>query len=194
MGKSKDLATLATNGLTTLKATNLEADIIKNSSGTSALSINSSGVITKDVVPAWRVCLTSSQVINASGNTGTGYDVVWNDTTTANANYVQGGCTLSSGVITVPVTGLYQCNAITRFDGVSSGYIVMRIVKNNNTTDKAEMYVITGGPNSSYENLTGGDVYSCTAGDTLKVTVAASDDTTWDIDHNGSKFSGFLIG
>tara|TARA_B100001939_G_scaffold329713_1_gene326205 strand:+ start:387 stop:854 length:468 start_codon:yes stop_codon:yes gene_type:complete len=41
MGKSHDLATLATNGLTTF-----EVDTIKNTSGTTALTIDSSGDLT----------------------------------------------------------------------------------------------------------------------------------------------------
>jgi DNA/RNA endonuclease YhcR with UshA esterase domain len=191
MGKSKDLATLAANGLTTLKATNLEADTIKNSSGTSAISINSSGVITKDVVPAWRVCLTSNQAITSSGTRVT---VLWDNTTSGNFNFLQGGCTLSSGVITVPVTGFYQCNVLTRYDGISGGYLVTRIVKNNDEDDKKELYTINGSPPSNYINLNGGDVFSCTSGDTLRVTVYSQSDSSFNIDHNGSKFSGFLIG
>jgi len=191
MGKSKDLATLATNGLTTLKATNLEADTIKNSSGTSAISINSSGVITKNVVPAWRVCLTSTQSIS---NSGTRVTVLWDDTTSDNFNFLQGGCTLSSGVITVPVAGFYQCNVVTRYDSINSGYIVTRIVKNNDESNKRELYTISGSPSSNYDNLTGGDVFSCTSGDTLRVTVFSSGDSSWNLDASGSKFSGFLIG
>ena len=191
MGKSKDLATLAANGLTTLKATNLEADTIKNSSGTSALSINSSGVITKDVVPAWRVSLTNSQSITSSA---TNVTVVWDNTSSDNFNFLQGGCTLSSGIITVPVTGLYQCNAVTRYDSVTSSYIVTKIVKNEDQTGQRDLYMIDGSPPSNYQNVNGSDVFSCIAGDTLRVWVYASADTSWTINLHGSKFSGFLIG
>ena len=47
MGKSKDLATLAANGLTTLKADTIKVDTIQNTSGTGALTIDSGGNVFK---------------------------------------------------------------------------------------------------------------------------------------------------
>ena len=47
MGKSKDLATLAANGLTTLKANTIKVDTIQNTSGTGALTIDSGGNLFK---------------------------------------------------------------------------------------------------------------------------------------------------
>jgi len=46
MGKSHDLATIATDGLPTL-----EVDTIKNTSGTTALTIDSSGAVLRPVLP-----------------------------------------------------------------------------------------------------------------------------------------------
>ncbi|MEK9994194.1 MAG: hypothetical protein VW646_05480 [Hydrogenophilales bacterium] len=70
MGKSKDLATLAANGLTTLKATNLEVDNIKNSSGTAAATIDSSGRIFKDQKIGF-LARGYSSYVDASGSSAT---------------------------------------------------------------------------------------------------------------------------
>ena len=172
----------------------LKVDTIQNTGGTTGLTIDSSGRVLKPVIPAWRVCLTASQNITTAGGAGT--DILWDDTSSADFNFLVGGCTLSSGVITVPVDGIYQCNAAVRFDNVgSSSYLLMKILKNGGQTAQQELYVINGNNHSTdYNNITGSDVFSCVAGDTLKVSAMTSADSNWDVNINGSKFSGFLVG
>ena len=172
----------------------LKVDEIQNTGGTTWLTIDSSGRVLKPVIPAWRLSLTANQNITTAGGSGT--DILWDDTTSANFNFLVGGCTLSSGVITVPVDGLYQCNALVRIDNISSsGYIIMRVLKNSGLTGTQELYVIEGNNHSTdYVGMSGSDVFSCVAGDTLKVTVMTSADTNWNVHASGSKFSGFLIG
>ena len=171
----------------------LKVDTIQNTGGTTGLTIDSDGVVTRPVIPAWRVGLTASQSITTAGGSGT--DVIWNDTSSADFNFLNGGCTLSSGVITVPVAGIYQCNAVVRFDSVAaSSYIIMRILKNNSQTAQQELYVIDGNSHSTdYNSINGSDVLECAAGDTLRVSGMASADSNWSV-NTVSKFSGFLIG
>ena len=172
----------------------LKVDTIQNTGGTTGLTIDSAGRLLKPVIPAWRVCLTASQNITTAGGAGT--DILWDDTSSADFNFLVGGCTLSSGVITVPVDGIYQCNAAVRFDNVgSSSYMIMRILKNNSQSAQQELYIINGNNHSTdYNGIFGSDVFSCVAGDTLRVSATASADSNWDVNINGSKFSGFLIG
>ena len=141
--------------------------------------------------PAWRLSLSAVQNIATAGSN---VDVTFDDSASANFNFLQGGCTLASGVITVPVTGLYQCNAAVRADDVGSGYLIMFIVKNNDTSGQKALYVIDGNPSSDYASLSGSDVFSCNANDTLRVSVMASNDSDWHLDTSGTKFSGYLIG
>ena len=166
----------------------LKVDQIQNSSGTSGLSIDSNGVVTKSVIPAWRVTRSSNQS-GLSNQT----NVAQFNTTSGKNCFIQGGCTLSSGVITIPVTGLYQINFNLRFDGIGSGYIVGRISINNTTSSDSQTYVIAGSPSSSYENTSGSDVYSLNANDTVRIYYSVSDDTNWTF-HRYSTFSGHLIG
>ena len=166
----------------------LKVDQIQNSSGTSGLSIDSNGVVTKSVIPAWRVTRGVTQT-GLSNQT----EVAEFDTTSGRNCFIQGGCTLSSGVITVPVTGIYQINFNLRFDGVGSGYLVGRISINNSTTSDQQTYIIVGSPSSSYENASGSDVYSLNANDTVRIYHTVSSDTSWSF-HKFSTFSGHLIG
>lgn len=166
----------------------LKVDQIQNSSGTSGLSIDSNGVVTKSVIPAWRVSRSATQSGLSNQTT-----VAQFDTTNGRNCFIQGGCTLSSGVITVPVTGIYQINFNLRFDGVGSGYLVGRISINDETSSNLQTYAIAGSPSSSYENATGSDVYSLNANDTVRIYHTVSSDTSWSF-HQFSTFSGHLIG
>ena len=166
----------------------LKVDQIQNSSGTSGLSIDSNGVVTKSVIPAWRVTRSATQS-GLSNSTS----VVQFDTISGRNCFIQGGCTLSSGVITVPVTGIYQVNFNLRFDGVGTGYLVGRISINNQTTSNTQTYVISGSPSSNYENASGSDVFSLNANDTVRIYYTVSSDGSWSL-HQYCTFSGHLIG
>ena len=61
MGKSHDLATIATDGLPTL-----EVDTIKNTSGTTALTIDSAGRLLKPVLPFGQASVSSSPISSGS--------------------------------------------------------------------------------------------------------------------------------
>lgn len=171
----------------------LNAGTIKDATGANtAMTINSDGVVTKGVLPAWRVCLTATATFTTSG--GQGNPVLWNKTSGDNC-YIQGGCSLdtSTGQVTVPVSGVYQINFSTRYDDVGSGYIITRIERNSSESGSSETYVIDGSPDGSYLGLTGSECFKLDANDTIRITVMASGDTSWDIQSNSS-FSGTLIG
>ena len=169
----------------------LKVDEIQNTSGTTALTINNDGRILQPAKPAWRVGMTSNHVISISGGSGT--TINFNSTSSTVHDFIQGGCTLSGGEITVPVAGVYQVNMTLRINGVGSGYIIGRITKNGGVTSTQEMYVINGSPDGTYDNLTGSDCFLCAAGDTLRVQVATETDTDYNIGLD-SQFSGFLVG
>ena len=164
-------------------------EIYSKTGNTSALTIDSSGRVQMPVVPAWRVGLTGNQT-----NTTAGSDVqiVYNDSNTNNC-FLQGGVTLSSGIITVPIAGVYHVNMSARIDFVGSGYIIAKIKRNNIDSDNSDTYIIAGSPSSNYENLTGSDVFKCDANDNFRVTVYSDSDTSWNMNSN-TLFSGHLVG
>ena len=157
---------------------------------TSASTIDSSKVLPSGQTawPAFRLSLTPDQDESA---TNVEVDVVWNQSSGEN-RYIQGGMSLSSGVITVPVDGIYLFSVGLRINNIGSGYVIGHIAKNNDYTGQSELYIIDGNPPSDYVNLTGSTHFKMTAGDNVRASVFVQTDTSWKVDDN-SVFSGSLI-
>ena len=163
----------------------LKVEQIAHTNNVSAMTINSSGVVNRSVIPAWRVSLSSNESRTATTEAVIQFDE------TSNNYFLQGGCTLASGAITVPVAGIYHASANIRVDNIGSGFVVVRIRKNGSNT--AATYTIYGIGSTLYDTFTPSDTFSLSANDTLEVTAYTSLDTSWAINQNSS-FSGYLIG
>lgn len=171
-----------------INATNLEVANIKDSTGTNtAMTINSDGVVNRSVLPAWRIRLA-----NAESRTATTQLVIGFAETTTNDCFLQGGCTLSSGTITVPVTGIYHVTANVRVDNIASGgFVTVRIRKN--AENVGATYTIYGTAAALYQTYTPSETWSLSANDTIQVTASSSADTSWSVSGTSS-FSGHLVG
>ena len=157
-----------------------------------AISVDSSGRVSLPSVPAFRVGLTSSQsVTTADAN----IDIVWNDGTSSDSVncFTQGGFSWSSGIVTVPISGVYQFDMTLRIDSIGSSYIIGKIVKNNVHSGNDEYYSIGGSPASDYQAVTAGGVFKCSANDTIRVTIYAENDSSYSV-NNSSIFSGHFVG
>ena len=168
-------------------------EIYSNTGNTSALAIDSNGVVTRPVVPAWR-----ATAIHDDRTSSGAAAVTWSTATDTNDNrrYRLGGVTLGGSSpanheFTVPVTGLYQLNVNMRVDEVGTSYCYMMIRVNDSTVSDA--YAIEGAPSGSYQTMTLCDVYYIEANDQVSVWVGTNSDTSYEIDGN-STFSGVLIG
>ena len=153
-----------------------------------AISIDSSGRVTQPAKPAWRLQLNSSQSISGS----TSAVVTWDNNST-NSNFIQGGCTLSSGAITVPVSGIYQLNCSVRFQSVGGVYIEQYMRVNGDGSHRA--YHITGDPLDNYHSISMGHLFKLAANDVIDIQVNAQNDTDYVIAGGQlSTFSGYLVG
>ena len=171
----------------------IKVDTIQNNGGTTAMTIDSNGVVTRSVVPAWR-----ATAIHDDRTSGAAKPVTWSTATDTNDNrrYRLGGVTLGGSSpanheFTVPVTGLYQLNVNVRIDELNTGYVIMFLQVNDSTVSDA--YSILGQPSTNYETINIADVYYMEANDKVSVVVSTSADTSWEIDGN-STFSGVLVG
>jgi hypothetical protein len=153
-----------------------------------AISVDSSGRVTRSVIPSWRLGLTSGLSISTADLS----DVVFTNTSTNNC-FLNGGCTHSSGVITVPVTGLYQINACIRLDSVSANYIELYIRVNSSTSTKHSGYHIEGDPYSNYHSISSVELFSLSANDNVRCSIYAGGDSSYTM-NQASNFSGFLVG
>lgn len=171
----------------------LKVDTIQSSGGTTGLTIDSNGVVTRPVVPAWR----ATAIHDDRGASGP-FAVTWSTATDTSDNrrYRLGGVTLGGSSpanheFTVPVTGLYQLNVNMRIDELNTGYVTMFIRVNDSTVSDA--FTILGTPSTNYETINLADVYYMEANDQVSVVVSSSSDTSYEIDGN-STFSGVLVG
>ena len=157
--------------MSTLKVQN-----IQHTNGTTGITIDSGGRILKPTNPAWRIGRGSSLTgVNAT-TTVINYDV------TSNADrdlFIQGGCSVSSGVVTVPITGMYHVGTSNRFNDVGAGYIVVRITKNDDADSSFGTYDIVGSPSADYETIGDNTIYTLNANDTVKVDYYISNDASF---------------
>tara|TARA_B100000575_G_C23094798_1_gene631366 strand:- start:39 stop:551 length:513 start_codon:yes stop_codon:yes gene_type:complete len=159
-----------------------------HTNSTTAMTIDDAGRILTPARPAWRLQLNSSQSISGS----LAGIVAWDNSST-NGNFIQGGCTLSSGAITVPISGIYQINCSTRFESVGGAYIEQYMRVNGNGSHRA--YHITGDPLDNYHSVSMGHLFKLAANDVFDIQVNTQTDTDYSIAGGQlSTFSGHLVG
>ena len=174
---------------------NLNVGTIKDATGnTTAMQINSNGHVTRNVIPSWCLGLASGQGITDTDLN----DVNFEDTSDTNI-FINNGCSVSSGVVTVSTAGLYYVGANLRIDSVGSGYVRVFVAKNNNVTSGEVAYILVGGPDSNYDTLAGSMIYQVTESDitsganNFRVVVDTSTDASYTIAAT-STFFGYLVG
>ena len=163
-------------------------DIYSKTGAKEAINIDSDGHVTTPVVPAWRVSLTATQSVSSIGTT----QVQLDQTSTENC-FLNGGVTLNSYKVVVPVTGIYAVHSYVRIDSLGTGYVQLGISVNDVTSGISDSYSIEGSPPSNYVTLNASDVFSVNANDTFTLYVYTSNDNSYSINKN-SVFSGHLVG
>lgn len=177
----------------------LNVNTIQNATGTTAMGIDSSGIVTRNLIPAWGLHLSGDY----SGTQAGSFHPItqWVLSSDVNASsFLQGGCVLNTGVITVPITGLYNITTTTRFDAMNGNYCKC-VISINDENDANTLNKYGGGQNIVGEasldhrqtpkaNL----VAKLTANDTVRVKVLADNDTGWYVRAVESSFQGYLIG
>lgn len=158
--------------MSTIRASNIQSNAIQNSSGVAALSINSSGQVTRPNPIIFNATRSTSTAVSAT-------NVVVFDTVSFN---VGGGYSNSTGRFTAPITGYYHFDVTG--GNSTSWYFDLR--KNGTIWRRAEK-TTTGW----FQWLSiGVDLYLA-AGDYVDIQVNAGD-VRFDAPYAG--FSGHLIG
>ena len=170
-------------------ASEIGVQTIQHTNGTDAMTIDSTGRVLTPARPAFRLCVGSVQSVSSTDQT----IITFADQGASLNNFIQGGISVSSGRVTVPVAGVYSLSFALRVDGVGSGYALVRMLRNANNLGQAVTYVIDGGPSSSYENFTANAVFKLDANDVVDVRINASTDSSYNV-NDKSEFSGFLVG
>lgn len=193
--------------MSTLNVTN-----IASATETTALGINSNGVVTRNVIPAWNLNLPDN--FGGSSEASANANVQINDWGTNNhgitsqqvnkTNFIQGGCTLNTGVVTVPVTGLYNISTHLRFQDITSGGFMSAFISINNETNYGVLSIFgggeiidtspSGGSSWNYGAARASLIANLSANDNVRIMVYVETDVSWTITVNESMFKGYLIG
>jgi len=176
---------------------NLNVGAIKDATGnTTAMQINSSGHVTRNVIPSWCLARSEDQDITSALQQT---KILFDDQNSTSTLHLNGGCTLSSGSVTVPTAGLYNVGASVRYDNVGSGYVEVTLTKNEVISGQAELYIIDGGPASSYATNSGSMIFYVTDSDissgtnNFQVNILSSGDSSFHVAPQ-SIFWGYLVG
>tara|TARA_A100001388_G_scaffold269709_1_gene246395 strand:+ start:470 stop:1030 length:561 start_codon:yes stop_codon:yes gene_type:complete len=182
-----------------LKVTEIQDPTNSNS----ALTVDSSGRVSRGVVPAWFLTLgTSAESRTAAGEAAVQFAVQADSG--FNQTYIQGGASVSNGVVTVPNTGLYYVNGNCRLDSLASGQWGRVGISINSHTifDSANTYQTmrltpTMLVDVNGENFNGMDVSAVlklSANETVEIRASVYNDTSWNISLYDSHFTGYFIG
>ena len=163
-----------------------------SSSGTTALTIDSSGRILTPTRPSFLLRLSATQ--NKTSMT-TGWHKF--DFTTTSFDV---GNNVANSVFTAPLSGLYQFNLSTRMDSLSGAFLIIALAHTSSTPAGAgedsdlywSSYAINGNLNNTYVSLNTSCSVELTSGQTV-IPWYYINDTTFDIRQN-THFSGHLVG
>tara|TARA_B100000085_G_scaffold36182_1_gene29759 strand:+ start:275 stop:811 length:537 start_codon:yes stop_codon:yes gene_type:complete len=178
--------------MSTLITTTAQIGTIKDAGGNNtAMTIDSTGRVFQPAKPAWRI----GRSTGLAGVNGTTTVLDFDDVADTDRDFfTQGGVTVNSGVVTVPVAGIYHLGSTIRFDNVSSSYIVVRITKNNDANSTYGAYDIVGnGQSTNYESIGDATIFKLNASDTVKIDYYVSNDSSFTIDTR-AYFWGYLVG
>ena len=176
---------------------------IQHTNGTEAATINTSGVISRSVVPAWFLTLGTSAESRTSASEAAVQFAVQSDSG-YNPTYIQGGASVSNGVVTVPNTGLYYVNGNCRLDSLASGQWGRVAISINGETifNSANTYqtmrlsptMLVDVNGETFNGMDVSAVLKLTANDTVEIRASCYSDTAWNISSYDSHFTGYFIG
>ena len=178
-------------------------ETLQHTNGTTAATLDSSGVVSRSVVPAWFLTLGTAAENRTVASEAAVQFAVQSDSG-YNQTYIQGGASVSNGVVTVPNTGLYYVNGCCRLDGLASGQwgrvaisIDGETIFNSANTYQTMRLSPTTLSDINGESFNGMDVSAVlklTANQTVEIRASVYNDTSWNISSYDSHFTGYFIG
>jgi hypothetical protein len=182
----------------------LKVDNIQNSSGTSALSINSSGNVTPDQKLLYGTNQPMFSVRGQNGNSSISGLALSNTSDETSTTYITGfsqidvnrGNLYSNGRLVAPVDGVYEINARTgRGSGSTTNRALIVIKLDSNGTSGEEIYRSWTAPDYSWYTLSYHGFLDLTAGEQIAVGWHTSYMPHTTSEHEGATvFSAKLIG
>ena len=178
----------------------LKVDNIQNSSGTSALEIDSNGYVKIPQYSGFHVRLNNTDTTNRSSQTAVIPDwTVDNDGINSVGTYNSGEFDLTNGYYTTPVDGIYDFSASIRVDGFGGTFLELYLVINADESTPAATntnriyYHIESATASDYTTVSlSVNSAKLDAGEKVGLVLFSSGDTTTTL-ATKSYFSGKLV-
>ena len=176
-------------------ASELHVDTIKHSGGTTALEIDSSGRVLTPARPAFK----ARRSVNLSLGGGSDTQNLIMDVADFD---IGGGYNTSTGIYTVPKTGIYFFFINPRFDSMDASSYFRSLIYNGSSSGQATSFTdganilssINGdGHSSNYETRSVSGILQCTQGDTVRFLGGHNSDTSVILQQE-SQCGGFLVG
>ena len=179
--------------MSTLVTTTAQIGTIKDSGGNAtAISIDSSGRTTFPQKIAFMSKLTSN--FNPSTASRTKIPFATNNSAARVFNFGN-GFDDTNNRFQAPIDGLYSFIATAYVSSHSSSqYHILRLTLNDNATVLNEGYSIMVPASSNYQSAHIHCLVNLTAGDKVDCRTQSAGDTSYNIEHGESHFSGFLVG
>ena len=167
-------------------ASEIGVQTIQHTNGTDAMTIDSSGRVNQPALPAffalgtasgYQACATSNTVITEWSTSGTGY-------------FSHGGLTHSSGVVTVPIAGIYEVTGSVLTETDNAEYCILMIYQNSDRIALCQMYNQSAG--GQIENTATVHAFAnCAAGD--EITLRQQGGTTSTRWYNNGTYGTFGV-
>ena len=158
----------------------IEAQTYKYDSDTTGFSLNSAGAITGRSIYYWHVTRTNTT------NVTTNNDIVFNNVVDDDDSIYNS----STGILTIPVTGVYQMNIMAITANGNNGTTIGVYDSSNNLYNNMMMYTDA---TAWYQNASFSFTRKFTKDDTVKMRVTAG--TIWSGTGTGQpQWSGYLVG
>ena len=174
--------------MSTIVATNIQSDTIKHSGGTSAMTIDSSGRVSKSVVPAFFVYNSTNNWIS---NVSVGTLIQFNTAKFNLGNHFN----LSTYKFTAPIAGLYQFNVrmyVNNDAGDNAwGITINDTIYNHDNAAYPLFGNLVSPGNGNDQGANGSHLLNLSASDTVScISMNASTDYFGTM----TSMSGFLVG
>tara|TARA_B100000963_G_scaffold207755_1_gene180999 strand:- start:1003 stop:1539 length:537 start_codon:yes stop_codon:yes gene_type:complete len=175
-----------------IKVNEIKTDTIKNQAGTSAISINSSGVVTQPAKPMFQVGLSAHQAIATATDT----KVTWNDVQTSSGGFNIGNhFDTSNNRFNPSVSGYYHIIIQLRLESTTPDFLVLYIRKNGSTI--RQQVSVEGNAQNSYVCLhTSTIVHMNGSSDYIETVINHNVGSTTNLvsNYGHTQFGGYLIG
>ena len=153
----------------------LKVDNLQNTSGTSAMSINSDAVVSLPNIPYLIANTATAKNVTQGGYTGT---IIYDNVISSRGILLN----TTTGTFTVPLNGLYEITSAIRLNA-NLTYAYWQLINHDATsTVQQNKLVMSHGSTAGFTTPQGSAMYNLVASTNYKITIGASSSSSMAVD------------